>query len=50
MSDLLVDMRFQYFSSDWVDGLNPNKQVYTENKANDWMVWFNVGYIHYLEF
>ena len=50
MGDLLVDMRFQYFSSDWVDGLNPNKQVYTENKANDWMVWFNVGYIHYLEF
>ncbi len=50
MSDLLVDMRFQYFSSDWVDGLNPNKQIYTENKANDWMVWFNIGYIQYLEF
>jgi hypothetical protein len=50
MSDLLVDMRFQYFTSDWVDGLNPNKQIYTENKANDWMVWFNIGYIQYLEF
>ena len=49
MSDLIVDMRFQYFTSDWVDGLNPNKQIYKENKANDWMVWFNIGYIHYLE-
>lgn len=50
MSDLLVDMRFQSFTSDWVDGLNPNKQLYKENKSNDWMVWFNFGYIHYLEF
>jgi hypothetical protein len=50
MGDLLVDMRFQYFTSDWVDGLNPNKTIYTENKANDWTVWFNIGYIHYLEF
>lgn len=49
MSDLLVDMRFQYFTSDWVDGLNPNKQIYKENKANDWMVWFNIGYIQYLD-
>lgn len=50
MGDLLVDMRFQHFTSDWVDGLNPNKKIYKENKANDWMVWFNIGYIHYLEF
>lgn len=50
MSDLMVDMRFQYFTSDWVDGLNPNKKIYKENKANDWMVWFNIGYIQYLEF
>lgn len=50
MSDLLLDMRFQYFNSDWVDGLNPNKDIYKENQANDWMVWLNIGYIHYLEF
>ncbi|MBB1193736.1 glutamate dehydrogenase [Flavobacterium sp. SOK18b] len=46
--DLMVDLRFQYFFSNWVDGLNPNPKIYKENKANDWLVWFNVGYIHYL--
>jgi hypothetical protein len=50
MSDLMFETRFQVFSSDWVDGLNPNKEIYKENKSNDWQVWFNVGYIHYLEF
>ncbi len=50
MSDLMVEGRFQMFSSDWVDGLNPNKDIYKENKNNDWQVWFNVGYIYYLEF
>ena len=50
MSDLMLEGRFQSFSSDWVDGLNPNKQLFKENKANDWQVWFNVGYIMYLEY
>lgn len=50
MGDLLVDMRSQYFASDWVDGLNPNKEIYKENKAKDWIVWFNLGYIQYLDF
>ncbi|MDX6180722.1 glutamate dehydrogenase [Flavobacterium sp. Fl-77] len=50
MHDIMVEARFQMFSSDWVDGLNPNKDIYTENKNNDWQVWFNVGYIYYLEF
>lgn len=50
MSDLMLECRFQSFSSDWVDGLNPNKDLFKENKANDWQVWLNVGYIHYLEF
>lgn len=47
-SDLMVDLRMQYFYSDWIDGLNPNPEIYTENKANDWLVWFNVGFIYYL--
>ncbi len=47
-ADLLVDLRLQYFFSNWVDGLNPNPEIYKENKANDWLIWFNVGYIHYL--
>lgn len=49
LSDLLLDLRFQYYFSDWVDGLNPNSDLHPENKANDWLVWFNVGYILYLQ-
>lgn len=50
MSDLMFDIRYQGFSSDWVDGLNPNKDLFKENKRNDSQVWFNAGYIYYLEF
>ncbi len=49
-SDLLIDLRLQYFNSDWIDGLNPNKKIYTENKANDCLLWLNLGYIYYLEY
>lgn len=49
LQDLMVDLRFQYFFSNWIDGLNPNPDIYKENKANDWLVWFNVGYIYYLQ-
>lgn len=48
LSDLIVDLRFQYYFSNWVDGLSPDPAKYPENKANDWLVWFNVGYIYYL--
>lgn len=49
MSDLMVDMRLQYYFSDWVDGMRPDPAIYKENKANDWNVWFNVGYIYYIQ-
>jgi hypothetical protein len=43
----MIDLRFQYyFSGGWT---NPNPEIYKENKANDWLVWFNVGYIYYLQ-
>jgi hypothetical protein len=45
----MVDLRLQYYFSDWVDGLKPNPELYKENKANDWLVWLNVGYIYYLQ-
>lgn len=48
LSDLMIDLRWQYYFSNWVDGLNPNPDVYKENRANDWLVWLNVGYIYYL--
>jgi hypothetical protein len=49
MSDLMLDLRAQYYFSNWVDGLNPNPDKYTENRANDWNIWLNVGYIYYLD-
>lgn len=49
MSDLVLDTRAQYFASDWVDGLNPNKDLYKENKQNDWLTFVGLGYILYLD-
>lgn len=46
MSDLMIDGRWQFYFSNWVDGLNPDVP---ENKANDWIYWLNVGYILYLD-
>lgn len=48
LSDLMIDLRFQYYFSDWVDGMRPDPEIYKENKANDWNVWLNFGYIYYL--
>lgn len=44
MNDLMLDLRGQYFFSDWVDGLNHQLSY---NKNNDWLLWLNVGYIFY---
>jgi hypothetical protein len=49
MADLLIDLRLQYYYSNWVDGLSPDPNKYPENKANDWLVWLNVGYIYYID-
>lgn len=49
LSDLFVELRWQYYTNDWVDGLKPDPTKYTENKANDWNVWLNFGYIYYLD-
>jgi hypothetical protein len=44
----MIDLRFQYFFQlgRW---FKPNPAIYKENKANDWLVWLNVGYIYYLQ-
>ena len=49
LSDLMVDLRFQYYFSNWVDGLSPDPKVYLENRANDWNIWLNFGYIYYIQ-
>jgi len=47
LSDLMLDLRWQYFFNDWVDGLDHNWRGY--DKSNDWLLWLNVGYIYYLD-
>lgn len=46
LSDLMLDLRWQYYFSDWVDGLNHNLDY---NKHDDWLLWLNVGYVYYLD-
>ncbi|MCB4807410.1 glutamate dehydrogenase [Tamlana sp. 62-3] len=46
LSDLLLDLRWQYYFSDWVDGLNHELEF---NRNNDWLVWLNFGYVYYLD-
>lgn len=46
LSDLMIDLRWQYYGSDWIDGLNHQLD---SNKFNDWLLWLNVGYIYYLD-
>ncbi|MDT0294520.1 glutamate dehydrogenase [Mesonia ostreae] len=46
-SDLLLDLRWHVYGSDFIDGLDHDN---VQNKSNDWMVWLNVGYVYYLNF
>ena len=45
-SDLLIESRWQYFFSNYVDGLNAKADP--ANKFNDWLLWVHVGYVYYL--
>lgn len=46
ISDLMLDLRWQYYFDDNIDGLD---HQLSSNKNNDWLVWLNVGYIYYLD-
>ncbi|TDU43692.1 hypothetical protein BXY82_1109 [Gelidibacter sediminis] len=46
LSDLMLDLRWQYYFRDNIDGLNHQLE---SNKANDYLVWLNFGYIYYLD-
>ncbi len=46
-SDLAAEARWNYYNTDWLDGLNIDAP---QNKAKDWILWLNVGYIYYLDF
>lgn len=45
LSDLMLDLRWQLYFSDWIDGFNHQLSY---NKFNDWLLWLNFGYIYYL--
>ena len=45
-SDLLIESRWQYFFSNYVDGLHAKDDP--ANKYNDWLLWVHVGYVYYL--
>lgn len=45
LADLMIDLRWQYYFNDRIDGLN---HQLPSNKYNDWLLWLNVGYIFYL--
>ena len=47
-TSLVLDLRLQYYFSDEVDGMNPNKSLYPENQSNDWLTSVSIGYIYYL--
>lgn len=54
LSDLMLDSRWVYYFSDYVDGLNPTLEnngttPVPENKANEWVYWLNIGYVYYLD-
>lgn len=54
VSDIMIDSRWQYYFSNWVEGLNPSLEnngevAVPENKANDWIYWLNVGYVFYID-
>lgn len=46
-SDLVAEIKWQYYGSDYIEGLNVQGP---QNKSNDWTIWLNFGYIHYLNF
>ncbi|WP_051197386.1 THC0290_0291 family protein [Flavobacterium soli] len=44
---IIVDGRLQYYFTDWMDGMNPDRRTYTENKTNDYSATLNIGYVYY---
>ncbi|NAS31174.1 glutamate dehydrogenase [Flavobacteriaceae bacterium R38] len=49
LEDLLLQAKWQFFFSDFVDGLSPDENRFPENRANDWLFSIQIGYIFYLE-
>jgi len=46
LTDLVLEMRWQYYFNDFVDGLNHKLD---SNQNNDWAIWLTLGYVIYWE-
>lgn len=46
---LVLEGQFRYYFSDWIDGMNPDPNIYKENKNNDFAVTIQIGYVYYLD-
>jgi hypothetical protein len=46
LSDLVLELRWQYYFNDFVDGLNHKLD---SNQNNDWAIWLTLGYVIYWE-
>ncbi len=44
---LILEGQFKYFFSDWIEGMNPDRRTYKENKTNDYTGTINLGYVYY---
>ena len=44
---LILEGQYKYFFSDWIEGMNPDRRTYKENKSNDYTGTINLGYIYY---
>ena len=45
-ADLIIESRWRYYFSNWIDGLNATNDP--ANKFNDWSLFVHVGYVYYL--
>lgn len=45
--DVFVDGRAYYYNTDYIEGLDVQGQ---QNKFNDFVIWFNFGYVYYINF
>ncbi|MFD1094417.1 THC0290_0291 family protein [Salegentibacter chungangensis] len=43
--DILMEARWQYYDTDWLEGLNIQAK---QNQYNDFIFWFNIGYVYYI--
>lgn len=46
-SDIFAEAKWQYYFTNWVDGLNATDPA-ANNKFNDWNMFLHVGYVYYL--